>query len=92
MQTIIGKTAAEIREALEAGPFSDVQVMELDFVPPPEQAAQQGDANIKPGDLHVMLSRPKENVFEPFTPRILIFVGMQDGVAVSIERVRTYPK
>lgn len=92
VQIIIGKTAAEIREALEAGPFSDVQVMEFDFVPPPEQAAQQGSANIKPGDLHVIFSRPKKSVFEPFSPRISIFVGMQDGVAVSIERVRTYAK
>ncbi|MEB2845516.1 hypothetical protein GAO09_22740 [Rhizobiales bacterium RZME27] len=92
VQIIIGKTAAEIRKALEAGPFSDVQVMEFNFVSPPEQAAQQGYGNIKPGDLHVIFARPKKSIFEPFSPRISIFVGMQDGVAVSIERVRTYPK
>jgi hypothetical protein len=86
LQIIIGKTADEIREALGAGPYGEVLVQEAD-IPIFEDGVQ-----LRPGDLHVIFSRQKKSIFEPFRPRISIIVSMQDGVAVSIERVRSFAK
>lgn len=86
LQIIIGKTADEIRKALGAGPYGEVLVQEAD-IPIFEDGVQ-----LRPGDLHVIFSRPKKSIFEPFRPRISITVGMQDGRALSIERVRTFAK
>lgn len=86
LQIIIGKTADEIREALGAGPYGEVLVQEADI------SIFEDGVQLRPGDLHVIFSRPKKSIFEPFSPRFSIIVGMQDGRAVSIERVRSFAK
>lgn len=83
---IIGKTAKEIMQALEPGLYDGISIVEL------HGAALDDGVEVRPGDLHVIFTFPKERVFEPLTPRLSILVGMQDGVAVSIKWVRTYAK
>jgi hypothetical protein len=83
---ILGKTVDEIRQALEAGPYGGVDVRQIDV------SVSDDGAELKPGDLHVMFAFPRESVLEPLTPRLSILIGMKDGVAVSIERVKTYAK